>query len=110
MLQQNLKPKYEVERLEGTRKRKKFQYERETLADGRTILARREIEVEEPNGFMLYTAHGDSVHLSEAQLRQFGINPDAQPMLFDEETGEEVAPPMSLARLAKARETVKRGK
>lgn len=104
-MQQQLRPKYEVVPQEGTRIERQYVYEEQDVK-GKKILVRVEREVEIPAGYMLYTARGDSVRVSEADLRRLGIDPRSLAPLINDE-GEEVAVP-SLARIAQARETIKR--
>lgn len=99
--QQNIKPQYQVERLEGTVQRVITGIENGTFVQ-RTI--------DEPAGFMVYLPSGGSIRArSEAHLRELGIDPESTPGLIDMETGEEVAAPsMSLKQQVQSR--TKRGK
>lgn len=102
---QQLRPKYEVERLSGTYKQVQYFYEEEEHGS-KKILVRKEREVDVDAGFMLYTARGDSVRVSADELRRMNIDPRSIAPLIDDE-GNEVAMP-SLSRIAKAREMVKK--
>lgn len=96
MQQQDIKPPYQVERLEG-----KVPRVITDIKDG-TFVQR---EVEEDAGFMVYLPSGGSIRArSEAHLRELGIDPNVTPGLMDMETGEEVASPsMSLKQQVQSR-------
>ena len=106
MQAQSYKPKYEVVPNEVKRSRMTYFYENEELPNGKTILARKERIVESDPGYTVYNARGDSVVVSEEVVRQLGLNIGMSSTLVNDD-GEEIQAPVSLARIAKARELVK---
>lgn len=75
----NIKPKYRVEKLEGTVTRTLFLYEGGV---------RTEKTVEEDAGYMVYFPRGHSIRLSEAELIRQGFDKPA-PMFDDDGELEE---------------------
>lgn len=101
-LQQDVRPRYEVERLDGTVERVVTK-----IVDGQF---QQEI-VEEPAGFMLYLPHGGSIRArSEAHLRELGVDPALHPGLIDMESGEQVVPPQSVSLKQQSQARTQRSK
>lgn len=94
--QQDIKPPYQVERLEGKVQRVVTDIENGTFVQR---------EIEEDAGYMVYLPSGGSLRArSIAHLRELGIDPNVTPGLMDMETGEEVAAPsMSLKQQVQSR-------
>lgn len=98
-----VKPKFEIEAVQGTRTISTFKYNKQTLENGNVIYEREELIREVPNGYMVYNARGDSVHVSEKELRRLGL--DKPPTLIDEDGNEMPMPRiggLKQAALAKA--------
>lgn len=87
-------PEFQVVPLEGTRKKKVYNYEtvveKEDEKTGGTKKFRRRVEkeVEEPAGYMVYFPKKGSVRLSEAELKAHKLH--RRPGLVDLETGEKI--------------------
>lgn len=96
MQAQDIKPPYQVERLEG-----KVERVITKIEDGAFV----QETIEEDAGYMVYLPCGGSIRARTVEhLRELGINPEAEPGLMDMETGEEIAPQsMSLKQQVQSR-------
>lgn len=100
MQQQDVRPRYQVERLEGTVSRVVTK-----IVDGQF----QQVEQDEPAGFMVYLPGGGSIRArSEAHLRELGIDPTTHPGLIDMESGDEVAQPQSLDLKQRSQSRIRR--
>lgn len=98
---QNIKPRFEVERLDGTRIEKRV---RRNMATGMNEV----YDAEVPAGYMVYFPSGNSMRVADdAELRRLGF--DKAPNLIDMESGEEVGEAdMSLKRHVQRRQGASR--
>jgi hypothetical protein len=101
----NIKPRYQVEPFEGDYEVTTIRYTHREVPGRKTPILRREREVSrKKGGWMVYTARGESVHVRDAEgLRQLGIDLNATPPMVDMDSGEEVAPAVSLKKIAAQR-------
>jgi|TARA_Y100000310_G_scaffold263231_1_gene273293 hypothetical protein len=97
---QNIKPRYEVHELEGTRMK--------TIASVRKEGGFDYEEVEVPAGYMVYFPSGSSIRLSEAELKEQGFDKPAA--LIDMDSGDEVGMVQHGALKAKADQVIARGR
>jgi hypothetical protein len=92
----NVRPRFEVVPLEGTREVTVISYERKKLPGTDPVkyrLHRVEKTKKKPNGFMVYFPKGHSLHVtSQKQLEQLGLA--GSPTMVDMDSGEE-APMMN---------------
>ena len=94
---QNVRPKYEVETLEGTVT--EDYYERD-MEKGMNVKKTREV----PAGFMVYFPNGNSIRVrDEEELERLGFNDEAY--FIDMESGEEVQMQTSLKKKVQRRST-----
>ena len=91
MQQQQLKPRFQVKKVEGTFVKKVAFYETIENEAGEKIgkrLAYKDKECD--RGYMVYFPNGASIHIeSEEELKRMGYN--RPPSLVDMESGDEVA-------------------
>lgn len=87
--QMDIRPKFEVEELEGEVERTIHYYEAKKSLKGKPVLERKTKTVKKPAGFMVYTSKGDSFRVeTEEELQRLGMRGEA-PMV-DMATGEVV--------------------
>ena len=99
MPDRNLKPRYEVERLEGTR-------QREIIKVGKNGEFVKSM-VEEPAGFMVYFPSGSSIRVrTEEELRRRGF--DVPAPIVDMDTGEVLGVPAGSLKAHSEQKQVKK--
>jgi hypothetical protein len=105
MLQPKIKPRYEVEKLDGQFTVKRYKYVKDEKTDHGQFV--RE-DAKQDRGYMVYFPNGSSVHVpTEKELERLGFS--EPPDLIDMESGETVPQPQTVslkehsARMTKSR-------
>ena len=88
-MQQNLKPKFETHKLDGTKKKSIAKPLKDE--NGKSLGGFEFEEIEVDAGWMVYFPSGSSIHVwTEKELTRLGFNRDAP--LVDMDSGDETAP------------------